>query len=253
MKLAMCYTVFNGEELLIQSVMNHIDLVDEIIICFQQTSNKNNSNPKLLSILAQLSGNKNINFVEFNPNLHLNTKENERLKHNLMIETARKSGSTHFILAACDHFYKSEEFLEAKKAVETNDYDATFTAMFTYYKHFTWQITPIEDYYMPFICKLYDYTLIEKVSKFPAHVDPSVQINTFQRYYIFKEKEIMLHHFSMIRNDMKSKFENAASSIRWTQTQIMLFISEYENATLESKISYFGNRSLKEVENYFNL
>lgn len=253
MKLAMCYTVFNGEELLVQSVMNHIDLVDVIIICFQCISNKNGSNLGLLPLLSKLSGNKKINFVEFHPNLQLNTKENERLKHNLMIETARKSGSTHFILSACDHFYTRVEFLEAKKAVETHDYDATFTKMFTYYKHFTWQITPIEDYYMPFICKLSPETRIERVAGFPCKVDPSVQMNTFKKYCIFKEKEIMMHHFSMVRNDMRSKFENAASSIRWTQDQVKLFISEYESANLESNISYFQGRGLKLVENYFNL
>lgn len=252
MKLAMCYTVFNGEELLVKSVMNHIDLVDEIIICFQQVSNKRNSNPGLLAVLAQLSANKKINFVEFRPNFNVGYKENERIKHNLMVESARNSGATHFILSACDHFYKSDEFLEAKKTAETGNFDATFTPIFTYYKHFTWQITPIESYYMPFICKLYENTRIERVNVFPVLVDPSVQMNTCKISYLFIEDEIMLHHYSMCRNDIKSKFDDAILNPK-SVNNIPNYIAEYENATLESKISYFGNRSLKEVKNYFNL
>lgn len=252
MKLILCYSVFNGEELLQASIDNHIDLVDEIIICYQLISNKGNKNDALLSYLSKFRGKKTIHFVEYHPDLRLNTKENERKKHNLMVESARKLNATHFILAACDHFYQKNQFSEAKNRAKNEGFDATFTKMFTYYKHFTWQITPIEDYCMPFICKLSPETRIERAFKFPVRVDPSVQINTLEKYYVFKEDEIMLHHFSMIRNDVKNKFENAASSIRWTQDQVKLFASEYNSATLESKISYFGNRGLIEVENYFN-
>jgi uncharacterized protein YdhG (YjbR/CyaY superfamily) len=65
----------------------------------------------------------------------------------------------------------------------------------------------------------------------------------------------MMHHYSMIRTDIKNKFRNAASSIRWSETQKETFISEYENYSLENNhgITYFRGAKVKEVENFFGL
>jgi hypothetical protein len=256
MKLAACYTIFNGLELLNDSIAQIIDCVDEIIICWQKNSNKGNESTEIEAFISQYAGKKHIHLVRFYPNLTVNTKENERLKHNIMLESAKKLGCTHFFLSATDHFYKKKEFLEAKKMCFSLDYDVTFTKMYTYYKKITWQLTPIEAYLMPFICKLYSETTIDRKISFPYDkivVDPSVRIYPSNNWYIFSEEEIMMHHYSMIRHDIKNKFKNAAASIRWNEKMIEDFQNEWDNYDIDYNpgIKYFQGRKIKIVENYF--
>lgn len=255
MRLAACYSVFNGEELLQSSIDQIKDSVDEIVICFQKISNKGHENPDLVRFLTDFSLKNNVQLIEYEPNLSINTKENEKKKHNLMINYARMLGATHFFMSATDHFYHKSEFESAKNTVLKHDWDVTVTKMYTYFKYSTWQITPIEEYYMPFICKLYPGTAIESVPWFPVRVDPSVQINTCKKFLIFPEAQIMLHHYSMIRKDIRGKFSNAAASIRWTPDQVKKFIDEYENYSLIENpgITYFGGRKIKVVQDYFRL
>jgi hypothetical protein len=256
MKLAACFTVFNGLELLEKAVFNALPMVDVLILCFQTTSNTGTvDNGVKTRIYREFNGVKRVFILEFRPDLTVNTKQNEIKKHNLMIETAKILGCTHFYLTAVDHFYKQNEFIQMKSVCKKMDYDVTFTNMYTYYKHPTYQLTPIENYSMPFICKLYKDTEVGRVAGFPVRVDPSVQINTFTNWVLFSEGEIMLHHYSMIREDIRNKFNNAAASIRWTQEMKDRFISEYENHDIKFNpgIEYFQGRKIKVVDNFFNV
>lgn len=250
MKLCLAYTVFT-HELLEQSIANHIDLVDGIIICYQEISNKGNKT----SFPIDKFTHEKITIVKYEPNLALGTKLNEVYKHNLMIKTAKNKGFSHIILSACDHFYDKNQFAYVKQQVIDKDYDISYTKMFTYYRNPIYQITPIEDYYMPFIIKLHTNTQVESNVKTPVLVDPSVKVNTCKNWKLFSEHEIMLHHYSMIRLDIKDKFKNAAASIRWKPEQVQRFISEYENFSIEDNkpIEYFQNRKCKVVRNYFNI
>lgn len=255
MKLGIFYTVFNGIELLKKSIEQIYNQVDEVVIVWQKTSNRGSIDNNVFDkINKELIGYRHkINFQEFIPNLNIDTKTNELNKHNLGLKKLRELNCSHFALLSCDHYYKESEFNYGKELCKTNNYDMTLTAMKTYYKHPTWQITPIEDYYMPFICKLSQQTQYQKGSwGLPYKVDPSVRINTYQKSYLFSESECMLHHYSMIRNDIENKFNNAAASSRWGD-KAKIYLDEYNSATIESKLQYFGGRGLKEVENYFNL
>lgn len=254
-KIAACYTVFNGEELL-QSSMQQIDgAVDLFVICYQEISNKGNKNVNLMAVLNALKAQKPIIFIEFQPNFGVNTKENERIKHQLMLETARKNGSSHVLLAACDHFYDKNQFKNAVIRSIFDDFDVTFTSMFTYYKHPEWQLTPKEDYYMPFIIKLHPSTKITRMKNYPYRVDPSVQVNTIGKTGLFDEKECILHHYSMIRENLGMKLNNAAASIRWNPEDIGRFTNEFLNYDIKENpgVSYFQGRKVKIVPNYFNI
>jgi hypothetical protein len=256
MKLAMCYTVYNGLELLMKSVQAHYNLVDEIIICYQTISNKGNVNNEVEDFVKYRFGGKSkVHIIKFRPDFAYNTKANERRKHNMMLDKAREIGCSHIVLSATDHFYKVQDFLDAKAFVIAFDYDVTFTDMYTYYKKPEWQLTPIENYAMPFIIKLHPDTKIEYNKNFPVHVDPSVQVNTYKTWHKFPEDFCMLHHYSMIREDIRDKFNNAAASIRWKPGMIDIFVDEYENYDLEKNpgLQYFSGRKIKVVPNYFAL
>jgi hypothetical protein len=252
MKLALLYTVWTGDdmEMLSRSIGKHIGHVDKIIVSIQSISNKGNicvENSKDVMDFIMACGTE-IQVINFTPDLKLNTKQNERNKHNEMIQYAKRQGFTHFILCACDHFYEPEQFEYAKKYhLEHPEIDVSFTKMRTYYKHENWYLDPIENYSMPFIHTMHETTEIAYSNFYPVHVDPSVKVNTCYHSYEFDTDEIILHHYSMVRKDIEKKLRNAAASIRWSELQILQFISEYQNAKPGYSISYFQGRKIVEI------
>lgn len=252
MKLIACYSVFDGLELLDAAINTISKHLDGVVICYQSISNTGHvMRERDATILKSFLGHHVI--ISYNTDLKVNAKENERRKHNMMIGKARELGATHFLMGATDHFFDPVEFDFGKRLIGAMDYDATFTGMYTYFKHPTWQITPVEGYYMPFICKLYPETRIERVPRFPLRVDPSVQMNTWKKWYQFKEFEIMMHHYSLVRQDIRGKFVNAASP--WKPEQIDEFYKDWDeyNLTINPGIKYFQGRKVKVVRDYFDL
>lgn len=255
MRLAALYNVFNGLELLDKSIQQIENLVDEIVICYQTVSYKGEHKPDVESFVDKYRGRAKFHVIKFEPDTSLFTKENERRKLQLRINFAKQLRCTHFIGMAEDHFYERHEFAQAKHLTEKHDYDVTFTSMYTYFKEPTWQLTPIEDYYAPFISKLYPDTLVAKKHMYPLRVDPSVQLSTCGKWHLWEKDVIMLHHFSMVRSDIEHKFRNAAASVRWPAGRVEKFIEEYNNYNLAENpgVSYFQGRKIKVVNNYFGL
>lgn len=253
MKLAACYSVFNSCELLHNSIKQIIDQVDVVIVCWQQYSNVGNlmsvADETYLEIVATID---KVHLLEYTPDLSLNPKENERRKLQGRIDYAKTLGCTHYFGAAADHYYKKQEFIYAKAECLVHDYDVTLTHMYTYYKEPTYQLEPIEDYCCPFICKIYPDTKVVQANHYPETVDPSVRIAPAKLFHTFKQDEIMLHHFSMVRHDIKSKFENAAAAQNWKH-KIPAFLEEYNNAKPGDQITYFKGRKIKEVGNHFDI
>lgn len=251
MKLHLLYTFWTGDDnqMLIDSIKHHKNSVDKISVFIQKTSNKGNHH-LIDDILLEHDIKHDLNFEmhEFTPDLTLSTKENERVKHNMMIQHAKSEGSTHFIMAAADHFYSPEMILEGKKIINSEQYDLILTRMRTYYKQKNWILEPIESYYMPFIHKMYPLTSISSSVKYPVLVDPSVKVNTSTHIFVMDDS-LLMDHYSMIRTDIEKKFRNAAASIRWNENQIQEFIEEYKNAKIGDKIKYFQNRTLISIDN----
>jgi len=253
LKLAACYTAFNACELLKPSIKQIYNYVDVIIISYQDVSNT--GNPILrkdADYIKELMNDDKIVFLKFNPDLKTNPKVNERAKLQQRIDKAKQLNCTHYFGAATDHFYKPHEFIYAKNKCLELDVDVTLTKMFTYYKEPTYQLKPIEDYLCPFICKIYPSTKVVSDNNYEVRVDPSVRISPAESFYIFEQYEIMLHHHSMVRDNIRSKFENAAASQNWKH-KIEGFIEEHKNARVGDSISYFKNRKIVEVPNYFKI
>lgn len=260
MTLSALYSVFNGTELLGKSIKQILPHAEKVIVCYQTVSNTGESDIHVFdkcvkAILAENIPLKRVIFSPFTPNLGVNTKQNERDKHNKMLNLARLSGATHFFMSACDHFYDDKSIIYAKKYIETTKTEATFTQMYTYFKHPTWQLTPMETYLMPFICELKPETHFTRRNQIGVHVDPALYIANAETAHIFAPTDAVMHHYSMIRVDIRNKFKSAASSIRWTPEQVRTFIDEFENydIKLNPGITYFQGRRIKQVEDWFNL
>lgn len=249
MKIALLYTAWTGDDMdmLKRSIKRHSLHVDKVFVCFQSTSNTFNQHILPIEELNDIYD-LDVGLLTFDPHKPLTTKQNERLKHDIMIQHAKKEGFTHFIMCACDHFYTPEQFEFAKEYHKKYDVDVSFSMMQTYYKQENWYVSPMEYYYMPFIHKMHPETKISYAIKYPVLVDPSVKVNTCFSHRVFTPDELLLHHYSMVRKDIDKKFKNAASSIRWTKEQVKTFISEYQNAKPGDSISYFQGRKIIEIK-----
>ncbi len=252
MKLGVFYTVFNGTELLEGALRNILPHVDVVLLHYQNTSNRGHKSHEFREWFENRETlSDKIHTLRYKPLTNWSqTKENETRKHNIAIDFLRSKSCTHFLMSACDHYYNPHEF-EAYKE-EASHYDITWTSMYTYYKKPTWQLTPMETYYMPFICKLYPNTKI--CTKFPVLVDPACGIWPYKSTRQFESNELILHHYSMVRKDIRNKFINAAANINW-KDRVEKFAKEYENYDIKSNpgVSYFQGRKIKEVPNWFNI
>lgn len=255
MKLCAGYTIFNGLDLLEKSIRQIYNDVDLVIVCWQKVSNKGEESLEVEDYVKRFKGIEKVYVIEYFADIMLTTKQNEIEKHNLMLDYARRLHCTHYFLSATDHYFDTNEFREAKEFVADNDINLSFTKMYTYYKKPEWQITPIENYCMPFILKLNADTEYKRGAGYPIYVDPSIQSYPIGKWYLFEENEIMMHHYSMIRTDIKEKFRNAAASIRWAPGEAENYANEYENYSLEvnTGIKYFGGRKVRVVPNYFDI
>lgn len=252
MRLAALFTVFDGLELLGNAITSCYDHVDEIVLCYQTTSNTFKESNNAKDFCENFRGEPGYTVIQYKTQ-RVGTKQNERNKHQLMIDTAKGLKCTHFYMSATDHFYMGNQFEYAKTVVDRIDFDVTFTNMYTYYKFPEWQITPIEDYVMPFITKLYPHTKIINSTKFPLRVDPSVRVNTHDKWLLFDESEVMMHHYSMVRKNIREKLMNSASSFRYDVQEA--HAREHDNYDIELNpgVSYFKGHKIQLVPNYFSI
>lgn len=243
MKLGLLYTFWTGDDLqmLLDSIDNHKSSVDKIVVCYQTKSNKGefHKSDEFLDAMRDKAL-----VIYYEPDLMINTKANERRKHNEMIEISNHLGCTHFIMAAADHFYSPEMIETGKQIMLESNYDLIVTRMKTFYKNKNWRMEPLENYFMPFIHKLSINTEISISAKYPVVVDPAVKVNTSKNIYIMPDDQGLMNHYSMIRVDIQKKFRNAAASIRWTNEQIKEFINEFNDAKVGDSIKYFQGRKI---------
>jgi len=257
MKLAALYTVFNGLELLEGSIDQIYPYVDVIVIGWQKVSHHGNVSNDVEPFVQKMKRKyKKVELFEFKPRGGNNTKSEERRKHNQMIKVAQMQDCTHFFFSATDHYYVPEQFKKAKQ--KAKQYDVTASKMYTYFKKPEWRLSPIEPYYMPFICKLRVNQTYCKDSKnkWAVYVDPALCVFPYDSFYEFPEDELMMHHYSLVRNDLENKLRNAAARRNFYK-DIDNIVKECNDFNGEGLVPYFSRGGKKftvnKVANYFDI
>lgn len=252
------FNVYDGEELLPYSVKSIREQVDYINVVFQDVSNHGNSaSSEAKEIIFDLYKNKYIdNLLLFQPDLKLPLASmNEINKRNLGLEDVRKKGLSHFMSLDCDEFYDTVQFNYAKNEIEKNDYDATTTKMYIYFKKSIYRFNTIETHSCPFIYKIEDNKKFILAHNFPVLLDPTRRMPT-KNFYEFKEDEIMMHHFSFVRKNIRVKLLNSSSRVNFNHS-IDDFVNYFENWKLGNKILDYDMSEkpfeIIEVENKFNI
>lgn len=211
MKLGCSYNLFDGEELLRDSVLSVRESVDYISVVYQTISNYGNEcSTGLLDRLIDMQEEKLIDeLFHYDPDLSKSPHHNELAKRNIGLHKSRDRDCTHHISMDADEFYDHDEFESLKVVTEELNLDSSACSLFTYYKNNYTILDPIENYFVSLIFRIrpgVGYQIIP----FSALVDPTRRQDP-GLFKLFGQDQIMMHHFSYVRNDIKKKLINSSA------------------------------------------
>ena len=217
MRLGVSYNVFDGEELLEESITKIRESVDFICIVYQTTSNYGEYRDDLEPFLVDLKQRGLVEYLyQYKPKEiegRHRGELNEVVKRNIGRDICVKVGNcSHHITMDCDEIFIPEEFDSAKNQVIYNDFDTTYVSYDNYYKN-TNLILSQKSFmketkqrtmnlgYMSFIVKCDERNYGTGLT--PLILDPTRTIDC-KDFHIFNRRDIKMHHYSYIRKDEKS-------------------------------------------------
>lgn len=239
MKLAAIYNVWDGVELLRGSMERLRGHVDVFIIVWQDVSNYGEHYNPLHEM--DLSGFDSYILLKFEPVTTLNATKNEIQKRYLGIEYAKQLNCTHFLHLDCDEYY--QDFGNAKQQYIDSGAAGSVCRIFTYFKQPDLRLENEDNYYVPFIHKLFPET-INGFFDYPFYVDPTRRINNTDIALL----DVYMHHYSWIRKDIERKVRNSSARKNIERSQLL-----QDYYSLETKAGYFlkdYNQKLIQVENW---
>lgn len=213
MKLGISYSLFDGEELLEASLNSVRSCADYINVVYQKTSYY--GEPAAQGVEALLNRLKEQGLIDeiilFEPDLKLKGGENEYRKRNVGFEAARSAGCDWFLGMDVDEFYFAEEVEKAKQYVLKHKIDASAVRFINYIKEPTYQWVSNQLGFVPFLIKILPgRKLGRNQRKMPIEVDPTRGVVRFNKFWLFMDKEIVMHHMTAVRKDMRRKFINSS-------------------------------------------
>lgn len=283
MKLGVAYNVFDGEELLLDSIRSIKPNVDFICVVYQTVSNFGNpSHPKLVDRLNHLVALGLVDELQRMEPREFSDEEkvalcspvskelggpptmvsaqffNELSKREAGRQMCMAAGCTHFMSMDTDEFYKVEELLYAKRKVLANDLDGTACKMRFYFKEPTYEMLPFDEFnQVPLIYKIKPDSPLLLAHPYPCVVDPTRRLSNVSRFYEFDRDEIEMHHYSFVREDISSKMTNVSN--RDNHDGAIQFLREFANWTPEVGVIHphpWGRKVfqfISWVPNYFNI
>tara|TARA_R110000868_G_scaffold199747_2_gene446363 strand:- start:1419 stop:2195 length:777 start_codon:yes stop_codon:yes gene_type:complete len=249
MKLCAIYNVWDDWDLLYHSTRSISDLVDGVIIVYSDTSNFGEmaSTQKKWVMFDALEYN-------LEPDLSKSPAENERAKRNYGLDKARELGYTHFLMMDADEFYEPEPFLKEKQRfIDNPDLAGLVCGLKCYFKLPTLSVE--DKTLVPFIHKITPNLKFEWNTKYPfafegakreIRIDPTRQMNITEGV---EWSEIIMHHMSWIRSDVKKKIRNSTARQNIEKSTIL---TDYCHAKEGYYCEFYG-KTLVACENLFNI
>jgi hypothetical protein len=256
MKLGVSYNIFDGEELLEGSIKQIRPHVDYISVVYQVVSNFGNPcNPELVPLLERLKSEGLVDeLFEYNPKINKGGHSNEIQKRNIGLALSQGAGCTHHMSMDSDEYYITSEFENLKKLVEDGDYDSSFCQMQTYFKSPSFEIRPLNDYYVSLIFKIKNDSNFVMMGNSPVVVDPTRRINPIKNPLILKRSDIEMYHMSYVRKNIKSKLINSSSKEAFKDIDGFLkMFQDYKLGETFFTTTPPGNEKTIFVENKFNI
>lgn len=211
-KLGVTYNLWDGEELLEQSIDCIRDNVDYISVIYQEISNFGERNSvEVRDLLLDLKKSGKIDDVFlYTPMLNTNPHVNEHRKRTLGYESCKNNKCDVFMFMDSDEFYLKDEFIKAKERFKEENKDISCCKLYTYYKTNEYILDPIEEYLVGLFYRIKENQQIPLGGNFPYYIDPCRRI-TGDTWFDYPQDEIMMHHYSYVRKDIRKKFRNSSA------------------------------------------
>ena len=247
MNIHVCYTVFDNEELLEQSISSVRNSVEEVSVLFQNVSNHGlNASENLQDFLLSLKNKKLIdNLILFKPNLSISAPFNELRKNQISYELSKNKKMDYHMLLACDEFYFEKDMLYFKNLLKEIPVDILASYMYTYYKSSKYRFKELDNYIVPVFHKVYqDDRNFAVNAPSPLTIDPMRKM-AYESCICFPKETPYMHHLSFVRKDFRKKLENSSAKSSFIN-DIDKMVESYLNWKPNQKAYLFGE--YKELE-----
>lgn len=253
MKLGVSFNVFDGDELLQQSILQIRKHADYIVAVAQSISNSNEEYAGGLATCLELRMKGLIDHViTYEPDFKSGGTGNEIAKRNVGIRNLKTQNCSHYLLADCDEYYDSNQFAIAKKLIDNTGYDSTCCHIQSYHKKPTYAVDGLENFYVPFIQELHSNSSCGRFD-YPVLIDPTrAPENKPKKFYLFKPSELTMHHYSGVRKNYLRKLMNSSANVNWYD-KIESLYEAHKNFKIGDSLPFNPNQTVKEVPNKFNI
>lgn len=215
-KLGISYSVWDGEELLEQSIKQIRPVADYINVVWQKVSWYGKPcNPDLEKLLLKLKDNGLIDeLIFFDPDLSANPSYNEINKRNIGLHAARRAGCTHFMTMDTDEFYDTTQLRAAYKDIIERNLTHTCCNIVSYITP-TVRYRDYENFFVSFINRIDHgerFTFGAFHGYIPCLLDPTRKIKLRKKSRFCFLGNIVMHHMTHVRRDINKKVENSTIS-----------------------------------------
>lgn len=215
-KLGISYSVWDGEELLEQSIKQIRETADYINVVWQKLSWYGKPcNENLEETLLRLKDAGLIDeLIFFEPDLSINPSYNEINKRNVGLYAARRAGCTHFMTMDTDEFYDPKQFRDAWTDIINRNLSHTCCNIVSYVTP-TVRCRDYEDFFVSFINKIdgrEKFTFDAFLNFCPCLVDPTRKIKLHKNSRFCFLGNIVMHHMTHVRKDINKKVANSTIS-----------------------------------------
>lgn len=256
MKLAACYSVFDGYELLEASILSIREAVDYIVVGYQDISYHNQPADKELKKTLDDLLNKGLidELYKYNPTFSVSPTREERRKRRIGLRLAKKQKCNYYFTMDCDEFYKLDELVKAKNFILKNNIKSSVVPIMDYLApNYQLGISNV----CPFIFKINLFSRQKKVRNFPFSVDGTRCINTKKNFYKFTEEDIMMHHMRFVRKNIQSKYDNRSNAVDVKKKfDIMDHINNIKNYHYPNDFINIEDKKVqkvKKIDNFFKI
>ena len=248
MKLGFHYNVFDGQELLEDSIDSVRETADFICVVYQVQSNFGHT----IDVQRVLDLSDKIDHLFLYIPSKFGGHHNEVLKRNIGKRICQTHGCTHHATIDTDELYDPDQLAYAWEEVKQGNHDGSVCKMQTYWKSTRYALDPPEEYYVPLIYKMDDRRFSVR-NRMKVRTDPTRALKC-DNLRIFTRDEIEMHHLSYVRDDIRTKLMNSSASVNYI-SRIDEIVEHYETwkpgdvAYLAGKEIRYHN--LREIESTF--
>lgn len=247
-KFGISYNLFDGEELLEDSIIQIRKHVDYISVVYQKLSNWGQSSTKEQKvILDKLLKLKLIDEIfEYEVNLSVSPHANEINKRNIGLALSKKAECTHHMSMDCDEFYESVKFGNLIDWYIKNPNYAGFCELINYYKSSEYLILREDKTNVSLFFPITNDNKYSINATVPVLVDPTRKPD-YNIQNVFNKDFIVMHHMTMVRKDMSLKLLNSSARFNYNNSNVINNIINHYNS-FDDKLVGLGTQGYYELK-----